>query len=35
MSDAEFLLLTLGVPVLLAGGIALLVMIIRWLAGRG
>ncbi len=35
MSDTEFLLLALGVPALLAGGAALLVMIIRWFAGPG
>jgi len=34
MATTEFLLLTLGVPALLAGGVALLVMSIRWL-GKG
>ncbi len=35
MSDMEWLLLATGVPALLAGAMALLVILNRWLAGRG
>lgn len=34
MSTGEFLLLALGVPTALAGGIALIFLLIRWRFGR-
>ncbi len=34
MSTGEFLLLAMGMPVLLAGGMALVFLLVRWLVGR-
>jgi len=34
MSTLAFLALTLGVPLLLDGGVGALILLIRWLSGR-